>query len=1266
MMARLSSAQEGIWIGHALAADKAIYNTAECLEFATGIDPVLLQKAVQLAVSEAECLQAFYGEEGTEALRMGAGTMAPVRVETLAPETAALDYIRSFAQTDLQKPFLLATELPCAFVIFSGSGKTWLYAKIHHIAIDGFGYSLLFQRIVTILANLQDNSPVSQACDIPDFRDVLVEEEARLAQGYHDKAREFWASRLDGSHVPASFAEGEAELMSGFHRQACVLPDDLWQGLAQLEKSARTSRLEPLLATLGLHLLLATGERRLVLGLPVMNRMGSRSLQIPCMQMNIIPLCVELRDEDTLIDLSQRLQAEIRATRKYHFHRYEALARDMRKAGRKDRLFATVINIQPFARNFRQGPISAISHSICPGPVENFSLGLAFDAAGAGAQLFADGHPKLYSQARLAQLQTEFLDLLQLWLPQPESTVAGILQTYTAKKLETCLISGESHQVAAGHFMDWIDTQCELHGEKPALITGDVTISYRVLRERMEAGAQFLLGLGLQPGDRVGLIMSRSTDAILAMLSVLRAGCICAPLDPGQPWPRQEAILNQLNPALLILDQGCDHEHFKKFSVVNGQDLQATGSAQRQQSADGTALIMFTSGSTGNPKGVKLSSAALNHFISAANQRYKITAADQVLQFAPLHFDASLEEIFLSLCHGATLVLRSASMLDSMARFAEFLAAHRITVLDLPTAFWNEWVLALQNQTSWLPESLHTVIIGGEAVHRDGLRKWFQVAPASIRLINTYGPTEATVVFTTVELNAAHAANEIPPIGEPLPALQILIRDKAGRPSDEGELLLLGPTLANGYLENQDDPFTIVSIQGEPHRAYATRDRVRRDATGLVYLGRLDHEFKISGVRIQPAEVEAQLLKIPGLDEVCVQGLHPAPGVKRLVAFIGGLKAPTRQDIRQALQEQLPGPMIPSDFIFLPHLPKNASGKIDRPRLVEQYLKAERSPNMQSHQTLEVVGTVWQSILGIRDLNPEDNFFDLGGQSLQTIQVANRLSEAFHLVIRTSDIFQNPVLADLCQFIEANRNTALSEMEENARLIPLSQAPHALQLYLVPGIGADSTSFLALSRVLGHHVAIKVLEANALPPERHLQDIARQFADLIAHDAGAGTVHIGGHSFGGILAYETARLLHEKGRTIILHLMDTYFTLDRDPVATRDWIFPAGLHGQAARPDLIQAQLDMLRSYQPRERFTGAVRRYRARDKQGPWARQLDAAADADRLLFAGPLFDQEVSGDHFSMLSLAHVHELGQGLHHALTTLSLESIRDESGSLAL
>lgn len=1031
-MIPLSQPQIGLWSAYLLNDDKAMFNTAECITLRGKIDAQWLSRAVAQAVSEAQCLNVHFFRSHVAGEGMAVGMIPATETITLSqldlPSGIASEdsFVRDWAWEDLAVPFDLEQERPCRFALLHGESCDYLYCCIHHIALDGYGTTLLFQRIADIYSALACGSDIP-AADWGSFAELLDEEASRVASGSENATRAYWLERLAGAKEPASFSDAKAPIAARFLRQSCRLPAILWQQIQELALALKVSWADLLLAAISSQLSLYSARSESTLGLMVMNRIGSASLRLPCMQMNIVPLHLELDGSRTLGELAKHVARVKREMRKHQHYRYEWLRRDLGRVGGQQRLFGPLINIMPFDHPLHYGGIPAQTMNISAGPVEDLTIEVHIDAKGE-PYLDYDANPACYDADMLVQLQQELMQLLTLWSEASEASWHQVQERLFAQRRQQSLLMAPQEECVSllapvVPVLSSIEVVATQSPERIALVHADMSLSYHELWQQVGQVTNALLAHGIQTGSRVGMLLERSAAAIVTQLAILRAGCTYVPLDPAQPDDRQRHIIQSASLAVIITQASFRHRIANLFPglVLLAGDLlsndQILGNpVEALPPADAIAYLMFTSGSTGLPKGVALSHGALNHFVRAAGVRYGLRAEMRVLQFAPFNFDASIEEVFTTLSHGATLVLRNDAMLESMSAFAQQVEQWQIQLLDLPTAFWNEWVVALQAEHSWIPDCVQAVIIGGEAIYPDPLACWQRIAPSSVRLINTYGPTEATVVVTSCELQAWPTTDGALPIGRLLPGMQGLILAQGDRPALEGELVLAGPHLASGYLGGVSGGFSTLQIGSQWCTVYRTGDRVRLQDGQLVYLGRLDNEFKISGYRIQPGEIESHLLDLPGVSEACVQGIAAQGAARRLVAFYAGTEQDSRS-LRQQLLKRLPAAMVPTDYRWYAQLPRTGSNKIDRKHLQAEYLTSAKQVALDN-ETQERIRNIWQDVLGVMGISAQDNFFELGGQSLQTIQIVNRLNNEFAVSLKVSNLFDHPVLADFSIFLD--------------------------------------------------------------------------------------------------------------------------------------------------------------------------------------------------------------------------------------------------------
>ncbi|MFH8621754.1 amino acid adenylation domain-containing protein [Streptomyces vietnamensis] len=503
------------------------------------------------------------------------------------------------------------------------------------------------------------------------------------------------------------------------------------------------------------------------------------------------------------------------------------------------------------------------------------------------------------------------------------------------------LLDGGPSPAPAPPVLDLIAHQTRTRPDAPALVHADARLTYAELDAAVRDRARELAAQGAGPGRLVALHRPRGIDAIVGLLAVLRTGAAYLPLDVQAPDARNEAILKD----------ACGDLAPSPAEVARHGELVLGGPG----AGEGAAYVIYTSGSTGTPNGVVVAHDSLAHFIAGATPAYGIGPDDVVLQFSPLHFDASIQEVFTTLGAGGTLVLRTDDMLD-VAELLAGCARHGVTYLDLPAAYWHELVHVLTTGSAGLPEGLRTVMIYGEAALPERVAQWRGLVGDRIRLLNGYGPTETTVVATVADLSR-HDAGPIP-IGRPLPGVRAAVVD--------GELWLLGGGLTRGYLHRPElNARRFTELDGE--RAYRTGDLVTiGEDRQILYHGRLDDEVKIGGQRIDPAAVDSVLAGHPAVREAAVVAQQDDDGVKRLVAFVvteGGTDA---EELRDRVRARMPAAAVPAVSIVVA-LPRTSSGKINRkalrtadPRLPvvhEEPLPAEdRVPLSHAQRRLWLVG----------------------------------------------------------------------------------------------------------------------------------------------------------------------------------------------------------------------------------------------------------------------------------------------------------------------
>jgi amino acid adenylation domain-containing protein len=521
---------------------------------------------------------------------------------------------------------------------------------------------------------------------------------------------------------------------------------------------------------------------------------------------------------------------------------------------------------------------------------------------------------------------------------------------------------------------------------------------------------------GARPDRCVGVVAERTPETIVAVVGVLAAGAAYVPLDPLLPAARRDAMAAEAGIEVVVGGESGS----SRSTVAVPQDGVAGEPPLPDPRPDQLAYVVYTSGSTGKPKGVMVDHGALRAFVDAATPLVSAGPGERMLQFSSLAFDASVEEIFTTLTRGGALVLRDEEMLASPEDFLAGCARAGVTVVDLPTNFWRllarEWS---PPREPW-PEELRLVVVGGDRLPADEVQEWFAKAPPDVRLLNTYGPTEATVTATACVVTREDARRDRIPIGSPLGHVVARVLDDSSKPVGEGavgELWLGGPGLARGYLgQPAATAAAFHDVGGE--RLYRTGDFVRRSAAGLEFVGRRDRQVKVRGFRVELDEVEETVAAEASVAAAAVDAVETSDGERELRAHVVAQERGfSVGELRAALRDRLPGYMLPAKIEVVEELPLTSGGKVDREAL--RALPARDSegdafadpprPGVEAD-----LARIWAEVLG-RPVGRSDVFLDLGGDSLTAAQIAARARSTLRLELNPRHVLEAATVADLAR-----------------------------------------------------------------------------------------------------------------------------------------------------------------------------------------------------------------------------------------------------------
>jgi amino acid adenylation domain-containing protein len=756
-----------------------------------------------------------------------------------------------------------------------------------------------------------------------------------------------------------------------------------------------------------------------------------------------------------------------------------------------------------------------------------------------------------------------------------------------------------------------VEAQAARSPDALAVVSAGRRLTYRQLNTRANRLAHHLRRLGVGPEVLVGISLYRSADMVAALLAVLKAGGAYVPLDPAFPRERLAYMVRDARAAVLLTERRLADslpEHAARVVCIDGDwDTPDLGEDDPAGGAgdDNLAYVLYTSGSTGNPKGVEVGHRALANLLLSMKERPGLGPRDTLLAITTLSFDIAALEIYLPLIVGARLVVLPQEVVSDGPRLLEQMLAPEVTVMQATPATWRLLLTA-----GWQPGKPLKVLCGGEALPR-GLAN--QLLDRAACVWNVYGPTETTVWSA---LHLVEGRDGPVPIGGPIANTQLYLLDDQFRPvprGEVGELYIGGTGLARGYRNRPGltaraffpDPFG-----GEPGaRIYRTGDLARELPDGTIEcLGRVDHQVKVRGFRIELGDIEAALGKHPAVREAVVVAREDSPGDKRLVAYVTPARTPTPTptELRRFLLQKLPGYMVPSAVVALDRLPLTPNGKVDRRALPAPTYSRDGdddfvAPRDEQERRLTAV---WEKVLEIRPIGVRDNLFELGVHSLTGGRLLAETEKALGVRLPPGVLFQAPTVEQFAELVRQQPGPS-----RFTSLVPIQPHGSRPRLFCVHGGAGTVLLFHELAARLGNDQPLYGLQQKGLyggdPPHATVEEMAAHYLQEMRAVQPAGPYLLGGYCFGGIVAFEMAQRLREQGEEVGLLVL---FNAPSPPYIRRHQGRVMVLKVVPQPPAATAEKLSLLRKGRRilGELYRGVRRRYRrtVREARVVWHRR--------------------------------------------------------------
>ncbi|MFP3819312.1 non-ribosomal peptide synthetase DhbF [Bacillus sp. SIMBA_008] len=1050
----LTGAQTGIWFAQQLDPDNPIYNTAEYIEINGPINIALFEEALRHVIKEAESLHVRFGENMDGPWQM-INPSPDVQLHVIDvssepdPEKTALNWMKA----DLAKPVDLGYDPLFNEALFiAGPDRFFWYQRIHHIAIDGFGFSLIAQRVASTYTALIKGQ-TAKGRSFGSLQAILEEDTDYRGSEQYEKDRQFWLDRFADAPEVVSLADRAPRTSNSFLRHTAYLPPSDVNALKEAARYFSGSWHEVMIAVSAVYVHRMTGSEDVVLGLPMMGRIGSASLNVPAMVMNLLPLRLTVSSSMSFSELIQQISREIRSIRRHHKYRHEELRRDLKLIGENHRLFGPQINLMPFDYGLDFAGARGTTHNLSAGPVDDLSINVYDRTDGSGLRIDVDANPEVYSESDIKLHQQRILQLLQT-ASAGEDMLIGQMELLLPEEKEKVISkwneTAKSEKLVS--LQDMFEKQAVLTPERIALMCDDIQVNYRKLNEEANRLARLLIEKGIGPEQFVALALPRSPEMVASMLGVLKTGAAYLPLDPEFPADRISYMLEDAKPSCiitteeiaaslpdnlavpeLVLDQAVTQEIIKRYSPEN-PDVSV--------SLDHPAYIIYTSGSTGRPKGVVVTQKSLSNFLLSMQEAFSLGEEDRLLAVTTVAFDISALELYLPLISGAQIVIAKKETIREPQALAQMIENFDINIMQATPTLWHALVTSE-------PEKLRglRVLVGGEALP-SGLLQALQDLHCSVT--NLYGPTETTIWSAAAFLE--EGLQGVPPIGKPIWNTQVYVLDNGLQPVPPGvvgELYIAGTGLARGYFHRPD--LTAERFVADPYgppgtRMYRTGDQARWRADGsLDYIGRADHQIKIRGFRIELGEIDAVLANHPHIEQASVVVREDQPGDKRLAAYVVADGAIDTAELRRYMGASLPDYMVPAAFVEMDELPLTPNGKLDRKALPAPDFSTSVSDRSPRTPQEEILCDLFAEVLGLARVGIDDSFFELGGHSLLAARLMSRIREVMGAELGIAKLFDEPTVAGLAAHLDLAQSARPAlQRAERPEKIPLSFAQRRL------------------------------------------------------------------------------------------------------------------------------------------------------------------------------------------------------------------------------
>jgi amino acid adenylation domain-containing protein len=1135
----LSADQRQVWLHAIMAPDVPLYNESITIHRFGSFDRGAMERSVNEILRRHEAWRtAFVEEDGVLVQRVceHRDIVLPFDDVSDLPEEKRDAAALAIGQDDARRAIDLSdAPLFRARIVKLADDNHRLYFTLHHIIFDGVA---IYRVIVPELAKLYDafsrGAPSPLPMPVLQYGDYTVWQQEHLKSPPIQKQIDYWCRTLADAPPKLELVGDRTRSARPTHAgsmEVFEIPNGLIERLKAVGQRSGVTLYMTLLAAFHAQLHLYSGEEDIVVGGVTDLRRRPELENVVGYFLNTIALRARPRGETRFSDFLTEVRDSVLGALAASEAPFDEVVRalDVKRRPGTHPLFNCLFSIEPPVDPFAAGWDLTQMDVVVGGA--KFDLYLELDERkGEGMHGRFLYSTELFDPSTVRRMIGHYLNILE-----------GVVADVNRPLMDLPLLGQTERQQM---LVEWNDTatapapallpeafraQVAARPEAIAVRFGDLAVSYAALDARADAIAASLHAAGLTQGDLIGICLDRSPDMVAALFAVHRIGAAYLPLDPDFPAARLDYIAKDAGAAALLTEKRLGHvlPHCPLTRILTDDVASPSAKLPAIDVRPGDlAYVLYTSGSTGNPKGVEIGHEALINLLASFRATPGFTAEDSLLAVTTLSFDIAALELFLPLISGGELIIAPRSVAADPRQLNDLFVAIRPSVMQATPATWRALI-----EAGWQGAPTLRILCGGEALPRDLAESLIQ---RSGGLWNVYGPTETTIWSTVARVTSGEGPV---PIGRPIANTTIQILDRYHNIAPigvVGELFIGGTGLAHGYRNRPDlTAERFVEARAAPGaRLYRTGDFARYQPDGTILcLGRVDNDEKIRGYRVAVEEIEGALAEHPDIATAAVRSWPDASGERALAAYIvtRGDAIPGRAALRAYLAQTLPDYMIPSHFEHLPALPMTPNAKVDRKALPPPGGAASREIEPPQGETEDRLATIWCDLLRIGQVSRGDSFFDLGGHSLLVARLLVRIEQQWGRRIGMAEFFRAPTLSTLAERIDGD---ATADPGELVSLQPLGDE--------IPLLWIDGgPTFMALAQAMGTDrpflgLSLGPILERVARPDMTFEQIAAAIVVALRESRPNGPYLLGGWCTNGIMAFEIARQLRAAGADVPL------------------------------------------------------------------------------------------------------------------------------------